>query len=64
MDNIDKEFELELEDRNVDVLATRLSGEQRADDTVRRHVYFRERFGLQAGLVKLKEWVVHTRHMD
>jgi polyphosphate kinase 2 (PPK2 family) len=61
-DSYDEEFELELEDRNVDVLAASLAGEQRADDTVQRRVYFRELFRLQAELVKLQEWVVHTRH--
>jgi polyphosphate kinase 2 len=61
-DDFDEEWELELEDRNLDQLAPSdqmLPAEQvRAD----RRTYFRELFRLQAELVKLQDWVVATGH--
>ena len=61
-DSYDEEFELELEDRNVDAATAGLAGAAPADDKEQRRLYFRELFRLQAELVKLQEWVVHTGH--
>ena len=61
-DSFDEEFELELEDRNLDAMAAGLSGSAPADDKEQRRVYFRELFRLQGELVKLQEWVVESKH--
>jgi polyphosphate kinase len=57
LDGLDEELEMELDDRM-------LGGEAHGTDeshTARRH-YFRELFRLQTELVKLQDWVVHTKH--
>ena len=66
LDGYDEELELELEDRNLDALAdagaeggSPVDGDQRR---TQRHTYFRELFRLQAELVKLQDWVAHSRH--
>ena len=61
-DSYDEEFELELEDRNVDELAA--SGIDTDSSTYKeqRRSYFRELFRMQAELVKLQDWVVRTGH--
>jgi len=60
MDGYDEELEMESED------LTELSGgageERIAEDRAYRRHYFRELFRLQAELVKLQDWVVHTGH--
>jgi polyphosphate kinase 2 len=59
-DSNDEEFELELEDRNLDELA---DGSQDVDSEAYRNsrkLYFRELFRLQGELVKLQDWVVRT----
>jgi polyphosphate kinase 2 len=59
-DSNDEEFELELEDRNLDELA---DGTQDVDSEAYRNsrkLYFRELFRLQGELVKLQDWVVRT----
>ncbi len=60
-DDFDEELELELEDRTVDALADPDAVASEAHKEERRR-YFRELFRLQAELVKLQDWVVHTRH--
>jgi polyphosphate kinase len=61
-DSYDEEFELELEDRNLDELAA--SGIDTDSSTYKeqRRSYFRELFRMQAELVKLQDWVVRTGH--
>ena len=59
-DSYVEEFELELEDRNLDAIAGELAGAAPPDDKEQRRLYFRELFRLQGELVKLQEWVVHT----
>ncbi|MBK6854582.1 MAG: polyphosphate kinase 2 [Burkholderiales bacterium] len=61
-DDFDEEWELELEDRNLDQLAP--SDQLLPADQVKadRRTYFRELFRLQAELVKLQDWVVATGH--
>jgi polyphosphate kinase 2 len=61
-DSYDEEFELELEDRNLDELAdSTLDTSSLEYKEARRH-YFRELFRMQAELVKLQDWVVKTGH--
>jgi polyphosphate kinase len=58
MDGYDEELELEIEDRDVGE-----SGDERsrAERRAARQIYFRELFRLQGELVKLQDWVAHTR---
>ncbi|VTU15135.1 polyphosphate kinase 2 [Variovorax sp. SRS16] len=56
VDSYDEEIELELEDRNLDELE---SG--RVTDKAGRQAYFKELFRLQAELVKLQDWVQHSK---
>jgi polyphosphate kinase 2 len=58
-DSYDEEFELELEDRNVDELENQTDAELTSYKESRR-LYFRELFRMQAELVKLQDWVVKT----
>jgi polyphosphate kinase 2 len=60
-DGYDEELEMELEDRNVDALARQ--GETESDaDRSDRQAYFQELFRLQGELVKLQDWVIHSKH--
>jgi polyphosphate kinase 2 len=62
MDSYDEELELELDDRDLDPY-TLLPGDMPSEaDREARRLYFRELFRLQAELVKLQNWVVHTGH--
>ena len=58
MDSYDEEIELEIEDRMID-------GEQGnspvATDKAARQAYFTELFRLQGELVKLQDWVQHSK---
>lgn len=56
LDTLDEEFELEMEDR-LGEDAGRTAG-----STSSRILYFRELLRLQTELVKLQDWVVHTKH--
>jgi len=61
-DSYDEELELELDDRDLDP-DTLLPSDGGSDDAKEaRRLYFRELFRLQAELVKLQDWVVHTGH--
>jgi len=59
LDGYDEEFELELEDRNVDALSD--SPKDAAQRRLERQRYFRELFRLQGELVKLQDWVSATK---
>ena len=61
-DSYDEELELELDDRDLDpdTLLPAQAGSE--EDKEARRLYFRELFRLQAELVKLQDWVVHTGH--
>ena len=61
-DSYDEEFELELEDRNVDELDSSGVDTESAAYKEQRRRYFRELFRMQAELVKLQDWVVRTGH--
>ncbi|OVZ57438.1 polyphosphate kinase 2 [Pigmentiphaga sp. NML080357] len=59
IDSYDEELEIEFEDREWDAEGQPARIEH---DREARRLYFRELFRLQAELVKLQDWVVHTRH--
>jgi polyphosphate kinase 2 len=62
-DSYDEELEMELEDREIDPLTNQVVERERsAEAKEERRLYFRELFRLQAELVKLQDWVVHTGH--
>ncbi len=56
IDSYDEELELEIEDREVDDI-----GAPTAADKLARQLYFKELFRLQGELVKLQDWVQHSR---
>ena len=56
IDSYDEELELELEDRHVDE-----AGNLLPVDRTGRQQYFQELFRLQGELVKLQDWVQHSR---
>jgi polyphosphate kinase 2 len=56
IDGFDEELELERDDGEV------LDGNATDADRAERRRYFRELFRLQGELVKLQDWVAHTRH--
>jgi polyphosphate kinase 2 len=62
IDSYDEEFELELEDRNLDELSDSTLDTSSAQYKESRRQYFRELFRMQAELVKLQDWVVKTGH--
>ncbi|MDI1246983.1 MAG: polyphosphate kinase 2 [Rhodoferax sp.] len=59
-DSNDEEFELELEDRNLDEMADGAQDVESEAYKNSRKLYFRELFRLQGELVKLQDWVVKT----
>ena len=62
-DSYDEELEMELEDREIDPVTRQVVVSERSDEAKEaRRQYFRELFHLQAELVKLQDWVVHTGH--
>jgi len=62
-DSYDEEYELELiDDRPLEAYAEGGAPAPSADEKENRRAYFRELFRLQAELVKLQDWVVHTGH--
>lgn len=56
IDSYDEELELEIEDRNVDDVGDLIPTDKHA-----RQLYFKELFRLQGELVKLQDWVQHSR---
>jgi len=56
LDSLDEEFELEMEDRLGE------DAGRPAPDQVSRIRYFRELLRLQTELIRLQDWVVHSRH--
>jgi len=59
LDSYDEELEIEHEDGSPDVPP---AGMDAATHKAQREMYFRELFRLQAELVKLQDWVVHSGH--
>ncbi len=61
LDSYDEELEMELEERNMEELEA--TGKPRGEtERLARRSYFQELFRLQGELVKLQDWVVHSRH--
>jgi polyphosphate kinase 2 len=58
IDSYDEELELEIEDRNIDGLDP---AAQHTTDKAARQAYFKELFRLQGELVKLQDWVQHSK---
>ena len=56
LDSLDEEFELEMEDRLGEDAA------RQGASSSSRIQYFRELLRLQTELVKLQDWVVHSKH--
>ena len=56
IDSYDEELELEIEDREVDDIGAPTPGDRMA-----RQQYFKDLFRLQGELVKLQDWVQHSR---
>ncbi|WP_447780022.1 polyphosphate kinase 2 [Variovorax boronicumulans] len=59
IDSYDEELELEIEDRNFDGLDAATSNTP--TDKAARQAYFKELFRLQGELVKLQDWVQHSK---
>lgn len=59
-DSYDEELEVEFEDRPLEALADVDSMVRSPEEQEARRMYFRELFRLQAELVNLQDWVVHT----
>ncbi|MBT2335516.1 polyphosphate kinase 2 [Variovorax paradoxus] len=57
IDSYDEELELEIEDRSIDGL----DPAARSSDKAARQAYFKELFRLQGELVKLQDWVQHSK---
>ena len=62
VDSYDEELELELDDRDLDSDTLLPQRGRSEEEKEARRVYFRELFRMQAELVKLQDWVVHTGH--
>jgi len=61
IDSYDEELELEIEDRNIDGLDLSSPSASAATDKAARQAYFKELFRLQGELVKLQDWVQHSK---
>jgi polyphosphate kinase 2 len=61
IDGYDEELELEIEDRHVGVSTANMTDAEAQADRQYRLNYFRELFKLQGELVKLQDWVAHTK---
>ncbi|WP_119354107.1 polyphosphate kinase 2 [Azohydromonas sediminis] len=61
LDGYDEELEMAYEDRDVDADG-RTVVDRSPQARAARQTYFRELFRLQGELVKLQDWVAHTKH--
>jgi polyphosphate kinase 2 len=59
-DSLDEELELEIDDEGVSETLRAIAG-TRKTSTIDRRVYFRELLRLQSELIRLQEWVAHTK---
>jgi len=60
-DNLDEEIEMELDDLRVPPDLQALA-KQRKTSEIDRDIYFRELYRLQTELIKLQDWVVHSKY--
>lgn len=64
LDSYDEELELEIEDRNLPSSIEGVDGlvmSPNSEEKAQRLAYFRELFRLQGELVKLQDWVAHSK---
>jgi hypothetical protein len=63
IDSYDEELELEIEDRNIDGLdpSSSIASAGSSAEKAARQAYFKELFRLQGELVKLQDWVQHSK---
>jgi polyphosphate kinase len=61
IDDFDEELELETEDHEYDASGAMVHGPRDERKKSDRQLYFRELFRLQGELVKLQDWVQHTK---
>mgnify|MGYP000252355149 CR=1 FL=1 len=59
-DTLDEDYELELSEPALSLELRRIY-QRKHPETLPREVYFRSLIGLQAELIKLQDWVEHTR---
>jgi polyphosphate kinase 2 len=52
---------LELDDARMADVVERVTGKRPPDETIDRHVYFKELLRLQRELIRLQDWVVHQK---
>jgi polyphosphate kinase 2 len=63
LDGYDEELEMEMEDHEIDAMMLDTGIEHGSDEEKNaRRRYFQELFRLQGELVKLQDWVVHSKH--
>src|SRR5262249_40873624 len=60
MDSFDEELELEIDDGRL-AQAMPEAAETHSEDSLDRSVYFKELLALQRELIKLQDWVVHSK---
>ena len=60
-DSYDEEYELEVDDRPSAEFASSMDSGASGDAKANRERYFRELFRLQGELVKLQDWVQHSK---
>ena len=60
-DSFDEELEMEIDDDRIAAEMRAKYGHHRTS-TLDRQTYFRELFRLQSELIRLQDWVAHTRH--
>ena len=62
LDGYDEELEMAFEDREIDPATGQPVIDRSQAARTARQTYFRELFRLQGELVKLQDWVAHTKH--
>ena len=60
-DSFDEELEMEIDDERISKELRQIS-DLKHKSTLDRRTYFYELFRLQAELVKLQDWVVHSKY--
>jgi polyphosphate kinase 2 (PPK2 family) len=60
-DSLDEELEMELDDERIPRELRQITG-RKQEPAIDRRLYFHELLRLQSELVKLQDWVVHTKY--
>jgi polyphosphate kinase 2 len=61
LDSFDEELEMEIDDDRMNELIGEATASAASSADLERHFYFKELFRLQGELVKLQDWVQHSR---